>query len=42
MKSADFQIEGCRRGALLKDGKRWDMIYMGILLDDWMELNNEK
>jgi RimJ/RimL family protein N-acetyltransferase len=37
-----FQIEGRRRAALLKDGKRWDMIYMGILLDDWMELNNEK
>jgi RimJ/RimL family protein N-acetyltransferase len=33
-----FQIEGRRRGALLKDGKRWDMIYMGILFDEWKEL----
>ncbi len=37
-----FCIEGRQRSALLKDGKRWDIIYMGILLDDWMELNNEK
>jgi RimJ/RimL family protein N-acetyltransferase len=33
-----FQIEGRRRGALLKDGKRWDMIYMGILFDEWKKL----
>ena len=34
-----FCIEGRQRGALLKDGKRWDMIYMGTLFEDWMELN---
>jgi len=32
---AGFQHEGRLRGALLKDGKRWDMLYMGILRDDW-------
>ncbi|WKZ40312.1 MAG: GNAT family protein [Anaerolineales bacterium] len=37
-----FRIEGRRRSALLKDGKRWDMFYMGILLEEWMELNNDK
>ena len=33
-----FQHEGRLRGALLRDGKRWDMFYMGILCDDWMKL----
>jgi RimJ/RimL family protein N-acetyltransferase len=37
-----FCIEGCQRSALLKDGKRWDMIYMGILFEDWMEQNECK
>jgi RimJ/RimL family protein N-acetyltransferase len=32
-----FQHEGQVRGALLRDGKRWDILYMGILRDDWME-----
>jgi RimJ/RimL family protein N-acetyltransferase len=36
---AGFQHEGRLRGALLRDGKRWDMLYMGILCDDWMEKN---
>jgi RimJ/RimL family protein N-acetyltransferase len=31
-----FQHEGRLRGALFRDGKRWDMFYMGILRDDWM------
>ncbi len=34
-----FQHEGRLRGALLRDGKRWDMLYMGILHDDWKEMN---
>ena len=36
---AGFRHEGRLRGALLRDGKRWDMLYMGILRDDWMEVN---
>ncbi len=36
---AGFRIEGRLRGALLKDGKRWDILYMGILYDDWKGLN---
>jgi len=24
---------------LLKDGKRWDMLFMGILREDWMAKN---
>jgi RimJ/RimL family protein N-acetyltransferase len=30
-----FCHEGRLRGALLRDGKRWDMLYMGILREDW-------
>ena len=36
---AGFRHEGRLRGALLKDGKRWDMLYMGILREDWKEKN---
>lgn len=39
---AGFRHEGRMRGALLKDGKRWDMLYMGILYDDWKELNHDR
>ena len=36
---AGFKHEGRMRGALLKDGKRWDMIFMGILREEWLALN---
>ncbi|MBG7610417.1 MAG: GNAT family N-acetyltransferase [Anaerolineae bacterium] len=32
-----FQVEGCERGALDRDGRRWDIIYMGILKEDWLK-----
>jgi RimJ/RimL family protein N-acetyltransferase len=32
---AGFQHEGRQREALHRAGKRWDMIYMGILQSDW-------
>lgn len=38
---AGFQQEGRLRGALLKDGKRWDIVFMGILFDDWKVLNHD-
>src|SRR5690349_12074697 len=34
-----FQHEGRLRGALNRDGKRWDMLFMGILREDWMKLH---
>lgn len=34
-----FRHEGRLRGALLRDGKRWDMFYMGILNEEWKEIN---
>ncbi len=36
---AGFRHEGRVRKALLRDGKHWDMLYMGILRTDWMEMN---
>lgn len=36
---AGFQHAGRLRGYLLKDGKRWDMLYMGILSEEWKEMN---
>jgi RimJ/RimL family protein N-acetyltransferase len=32
-----FQHEGRLRSILLRDGKRWDMLYMGILAEDWQK-----
>jgi len=35
-----FQHEGRLRKILLRDGKRWDMLYMGILAEEWKERNH--
>jgi RimJ/RimL family protein N-acetyltransferase len=37
-----FVIEGRARGLILREGRRWDVIYMGILRDDWLKLEPEK
>ena len=39
---AGFQYEGRLSSAILRDGKRWDMLYMGILREDWMINNGHK
>ena len=39
---AEFIIEGRARGLILREGRRWDVIYMGILRDDWLKLEPEK
>ena len=31
-----FKFEGIERTMLLRDGQRWDVIYMGILKDEWL------
>ena len=31
-----FKVEGRVREAVHRDGKRWDVIFMGLLRDDWM------
>jgi RimJ/RimL family protein N-acetyltransferase len=35
-----FVVEGISKNAILREGKRWDMIWMGILLDEWKSLND--
>lgn len=32
---AGFKVEGRLRDAILRDGRYWDEVQMGILLDDW-------
>jgi RimJ/RimL family protein N-acetyltransferase len=32
---AGFKVEGRERETLQRDGKRWDLIFMGILRSDW-------
>jgi RimJ/RimL family protein N-acetyltransferase len=39
---AGFIREGCQRGMLLKDGQRYDMLFMGILREEWLEKGNQK
>lgn len=34
---AGFRVEGRLRGALLREGRRWDELFMGVLRPDWME-----
>lgn len=38
-KKAGFQHEGRMRQFLNKEGRRWDMFFMGILRADWLERN---
>jgi RimJ/RimL family protein N-acetyltransferase len=37
---AGFRHEGRKRQLLHREGKRWDELYMGILREEWMELNS--
>ena len=34
-----FRHEGRERKSLNREGRRWDMIFMGILREEWLELN---
>jgi RimJ/RimL family protein N-acetyltransferase len=37
-----FVVEGRMRGMLLRDGRRWDFVYMSVLRDEWMKINNDQ
>jgi len=37
-----FRHEGRMRKVLNKEGKRWDILYMGILREEWMEQHGNK
>ena len=39
---AGFQPEGHLRQALAREGQRWDMLFMGILREEWMEYHDHK
>ena len=39
---AGFVYEGRARGLIMREGRRWDVIYMGILREDWLKLEHEK
>jgi len=34
-----FRHEGRERKSLNREGRRWDMVFMGILREEWLELN---
>jgi RimJ/RimL family protein N-acetyltransferase len=34
-----FKIEGINREYHFRDGRRWDLVSMGILREEWLELN---
>jgi RimJ/RimL family protein N-acetyltransferase len=34
-----FKAEGCSREAFQREGRRWDILHMGILRDEWEALN---
>lgn len=38
---AGFVVEGRVRQEMRRDGRRWDVLYMGILRDDWIRTTNE-
>ena len=39
---AGFSVDGRQRGMLRRDGQRWDFVYMSVLRDEWMAINNEQ
>jgi RimJ/RimL family protein N-acetyltransferase len=39
---AGFRHEGRMRKLLNKEGKRWDLLFMGILREEWMEQNDNQ
>jgi RimJ/RimL family protein N-acetyltransferase len=39
---AGFVYEGRQRGLILREGRRWDVLFMGILREDWLKLEQER
>ena len=39
---AGFVIEGRERGTLLREGRRWDLVFMGILREEWLQHGKKK
>ncbi|MBN1453524.1 MAG: GNAT family N-acetyltransferase, partial [Anaerolineales bacterium] len=34
---AGFRVEGSQRQYIQREGRRWDIVFMGILREEWME-----
>lgn len=34
-----FKVEGIHREYLYREGRRWDLVSMGVLREEWLELN---
>jgi RimJ/RimL family protein N-acetyltransferase len=39
---AGFVIEGRQRGMLLRDGQRWDFVYMSVLRAEWKAMSHDQ
>jgi RimJ/RimL family protein N-acetyltransferase len=39
---AGFIFEGRQRGLILREGRRWDVLFMGILREEWLKLEQER
>ena len=39
---AGFIIEGRERQVILREGRRWDLIFMGLLREDWIKQEQQK
>jgi RimJ/RimL family protein N-acetyltransferase len=39
---AGFRIEGRQREAILRDGRYWDEVHMGVLVDEWAGRRHER
>ena len=39
---AGFVHEGRGRGLILREGRRWDVLFMGILREEWMKMEQGK
>jgi RimJ/RimL family protein N-acetyltransferase len=36
---AGFHMEGRQRQAIIREGRRWDVLYMGILREEWIKFH---
>jgi RimJ/RimL family protein N-acetyltransferase len=39
---AGFVFEGRQRGMILREGRRWDVLFIGILREDWQKLEQKE
>ena len=39
---AGFRNEGRMRGLMRREGRRWDWLWMGILRDEWLQMQQER